>query len=132
MDRKILIIGVVAILIVAIFLVFFNSENSSNPKLDYDDKTWLKILAHGDDGYTVKMDDKKLYVHVGISSYNPSKVGKCPYAEIRVFGCGVDYIGYTDEKGFVEIPVHYTEAGDLMISCKYENYEKTVNVKIEE
>ena len=135
MDKKILIgIGIVAIIsIIAIFSIFFNSENSgNNPNLNYDDKTWLKITAHGDDGYTVKLNDKKLYIHAGIASYDPSKIGKCPYAKIRIVGCGMDYTEYTDKGGFTEIPVYYTETGTLTISCKYEDYEKTVKILVEE
>jgi hypothetical protein len=135
MDKKVLVgVGVVAMVsIIAIFSIFFNSENSgNNPNLNYDDKTWLKIVVCGDDGYTVKLNDKKLYVHVGIASYDPSKIGNCPYAEIRIFGCGVDYTIYTDEGGFAEIPVHYTETGTLTISCKYADYENSVKILVEE
>ena len=134
MDKKVLIgVGVVVMVsIIAIFSIFFNSENSGgNSHLSYDDKTWLKIVAHGDDGYTVKLNDKKLYVHAGIASYDPSKIGKCSYAKIRIFGCGMDYTTYTDKDGFAEIPVHYTETGTLTISCKYKNYENTVNIMVE-
>ena len=92
----------------------------------------VKIVVWGDDGYTVKKTDKNLYIHVGIASYDPSKIGTCPYAEVEIKGCGVDYKGYTDDKGFLTIPVHYTEKGTLTITARCKNYERTITVHVDE
>jgi hypothetical protein len=145
MDKKMLIkVGGMMIVIIANYLVIFDSEDSDGtpnlncdnlsnvPKLNCHDGTWLKIVAHGDDGYTVRLHDKKLYVYTGIASYNPSKVGNCPHAMISVLGCGMDYTGYADEEGFAEIPVQYNKTGILTISCKYGNYGKIVKIHVEE
>jgi hypothetical protein len=132
MGKKVLIMGISTIILIAIFLLFFNPENGTkNLKINYDDKTWLKITVWGDDGYTVKKTDKKLYIHVGIVSYDPSKTGKCPYAEVEVNGCGVNYKGKTDEGGDLCIPVEYSNSGELTIKCKYKNYENSIIVSVE-
>ncbi len=132
MDKKIIGLGVLALALIICILLIFNSDNGSskNSKTDYSDKTWLKINVWGDDGYSVKKTDKHLYIHVGVASYDPSKVKSCPYAEVEVKGCGVDYIGYTDKNGNLIIPVKYSSAGELVIKCKYENYEKSITVKV--
>ena len=133
MDKKIIGLGILALVLIVFFLLIFNSNSGSskNSEIDYSGKSWLKISVWGDDGYTVRKTDKHLYIHVGIASYNPSKVGSCPYAEVEVKGCGVDYWGYTDENGNLIIPVRYSSAGELVIKCKYENYEKSLIINVE-
>ncbi|EHP83047.1 hypothetical protein [Methanotorris formicicus] len=53
MGKKVLIIGISAVILISIFLLF-----STKTQVNYDDKTWLKITVWGDDGYTVKKTDR--------------------------------------------------------------------------
>ena len=135
MDKKIYIgLGVVIVLVVSIYL-YSNLQNTNtnnyNPKMDYDDKTWLDIVVQGDSGEGIKINDKKLHILVGLSSYDPSKIEKCNHAEVIVEGCGVYHKGYTDENGYIEVPVNFTKKGILTITVKYKNYVKTVTVSVE-
>ncbi|AHF80802.1 hypothetical protein [Thermococcus paralvinellae] len=136
MSKKVLIgVGILTIISIAIFLSFFNETSDigskNNPKTNYDDTTWLEIIVQGESGEGVKLTDKKLNILVGISSYDPSKIGKCPYAEIEIKGCGVDYRGHTDENGYAAIPVNFTQKGILTITVKCDRYEKTIKVRVE-
>ncbi|EHP85614.1 hypothetical protein [Methanotorris formicicus] len=88
MDKKMLIgIGLLAVISVAIFYFFNDSQSnkSSYPKTDYDDRTWLEITVQGD-SEGVKLSDKKLHILVGITSYDPSKIGVALMQKLRLKG----------------------------------------------
>ena len=141
MYKKILaIIGIIMAVIASIFILYNNETDAekNNDKLpnnndatNYDDSVWLKVAVQGENGDKITINDKKLHILVGLASYDPSKIGSCPYAEISVQGCGVSYVGNTDDGGFATIPVHFTEKGTLTIACKYKNYEKTITTQVE-
>jgi hypothetical protein len=131
MDKKAIIgAGIFIIIIVGVLIITLSHSSSKDNELNYSNKTWLKIAVWGDDGYTVKKTDKHLYIHVEISSYDPSKIRGCPYAEVEVEGCGVYYKGNTDKNGNLYIPVNYSDAGKLTIRCKYQEYEKNITIKV--
>ncbi|ABR55829.1 hypothetical protein [Methanococcus aeolicus] len=136
MDKKLIIgVGVLIIIPIAIFLYFngadANTEPNTSPDTNYDDSVRLNLIVQGETGDSIKLNDKKIHIMAGLASYDPSKIGSCPYANIKIDGCGVNYEGATDDGGFATIPVYFAEKGTLTITCKYKNYEKTIYLRVE-
>jgi hypothetical protein len=136
-----LVFGVFIILVSSIgaYMMLNSNEKDDNGKDNtnkdnegsYDD-VWLKIVAFGNNGESsIKRTDTQLIIHVGIASYNPSKIGKAPYAKIEIHGCGVDYVGNADENGFLKIPVKYNSSGKLIIKATYDTLTTTKEFKVE-